>query len=110
MSGWAVELKPRMWRSLDTCIEYLTNELHIARRDSLDAAHHTDARAEVPGVSRPDSAKRMRDAFEASAHTKWLEAKVADSRAGMADGSNRRIDAKEWALIRAAKQKQRITL
>ena len=118
--GWAVMLKlgmterplgiqrgnkPRMWRSLDTCMEYLKTELHITRIDSLDATHHTNA--QVPGVSRPDSAKRMREAFDASAHTKWLEAKVAVSRAGLQDGSNRRIGAEEWAQIRAEKLKQR---
>jgi len=118
--GWAVMLKlgtterplgiqrgnkPRMWRSLDTCMEYLKTELHIARIDSLNATHHTNA--QVPGVSRPDSAKRMREAFDASAHTKWLEAKVAVSRAGLQDGSNRRIGAEEWAQIRAEKLKQR---
>jgi len=118
--GWAVMLKlgmqerllgiqrgnkPRMWRSLDTCMEYLKTELHIARIDSLDATHHSVA--QVPGVVRPDSARRMRDAFEASAHTKWLETKVATSSAGLKDGSNRRIDADEWAQIRAEKQKQR---
>lgn len=118
--GWAVMLKlgtqerplgvqrsnkPRVWRSLDTCMQYLKTELHIARIDSLDATHHTDA--QVSDVARPDSAKRMREAFEASAHTKWLETKVAASRAGLQDGSNRRIGADEWAQIRAEKQKQR---
>lgn len=90
--GWAVMLKlgmherplgvqrsdkPRMWRSLDTCMAYLKDELHIARIDGLDATHHTNAA--VPGLSRPDSAKRMREAFEAKAHADWLRDKVAES-------------------------------
>lgn len=121
--GWAVMLKlgmqerplgvqrgnkPRMWRSLDTCMEYLKTELHIARIDSLDATHHTDAA--VPGVARPDSAKRMRDAFEASAYTQWLHEVVEDSRAGLADGTYKSIEAQEWESIRAEKLRQRAGL
>lgn len=52
--GWAVMLKlgmhekplgvqrsdkPRVWRSLDACMAYLKNELHIARIDLLDATN-----------------------------------------------------------------------
>ena len=121
--GWAVMLKlgtqerplgvqrsdkPRMWRSLDTCMAYLKDELHIARIDTLDATHHTSAT--VPGVSRPDSAKRMREAFEASAHTRWLHEVVEDSRAGLADGTYQRIEAEEWKSIRAEKLRQRAGL
>ena len=110
--GWAVMLKlgmterplgiqrgnkPRMWRSLD-----------IARIDGLDATHHTDA--QVPGVSRPDSAKRMREAFEASAYTQWLHDVVEDSRAGLADGTYKRIEPNDWESIRAEKLRQRADL
>ena len=118
--GWAVMLKldmqeralgvqrgnkPRMWRSLDTCIAYLKTELHIARIDSLDATHHTDAA--VPGVARPDSATRMREAFEASAYTQWLHEVIEDSRAGLADGTYKRIEPDGWESIRADKLRQR---
>ena len=121
--GWAVMLKlgmtemplgiqrgnkPRMWRSLDTCMAYLKTELHIARIDGLDATHHTDA--QVPGVSRPDSAKRMREAFEASAYTQWLHDVVEDSRAGLADGTYKRIEPNDWESIRAEKLRQRADL
>ncbi len=121
--GWAVLLKlgkqerplgvqrghkPRTWRSLDTCMAYLKNELHIARIDTLDATHHTAAA--VPGVSRPDSSKRMREAFEASAYTQWLHDVVADARAGLADGTYERIDADEWDRRRAAKLAKRADL
>jgi hypothetical protein len=121
--GWAVMLKlgtqeqplgvqrgdkPRMWRSLDTCMAYLKDELHIARIDSLDATHYTDTTK--PGVSRPDSAKRMREAFEASAYTRWLNEVVEDSRAGLADGTYKRIEPKEWESIRAEKLRQRADL
>ena len=121
--GWAVMLKigmherplgvqrsdkPRMWRSLDTCMAYLKDELHIARLDSLDSTHHS--RADVPGLSRPDSAKRMREAFEASNYTKWLTEVVEDSRAGLADGTYKRIEPDDWQRIRAEKLRQRAGL
>lgn len=121
--GWAVMLKlgmherplgvqrsdkPRVWRSLDTCMAFLKDELHIARVDTVDATHHTDAA--VPGVSRPDSAKRMREAFQASAYTKWLTDKVNDSRVGLADGTNQPISADKWQRIRAEKLRQRAGL
>ena len=121
--GWAVMLKlgtqerplgvqrgdkPRMWRSLDTCMAYLKDELQIARIDSLDATHYTDTT--LSGVSRPDSAKRMREAFEASAYTRWLNEVVEDSRAGLADGTYMRIEPKEWESIRAEKLRQRAGL
>lgn len=121
--GWAVMLKlgmyerplgvqrgnkPRMWRSLDTCMAYLKDELHIARIDTLDATFHT--RATGLGVSRPDSAKRMREAFEASAYTHWLNDVVEDSRAGLADGTYKRIEATEWEIARAEKLRQRADL
>jgi len=121
--GWAVMLKlgmterplgiqrgnkPRMWRSLDTCMAYLKTELHIARIDCLDATHHTDA--QVPGVSRPDAAKRMREAFDASAYDKMFREKVTASLAGLKDGSNKRISPDAWAQIRADKLKERVRL
>ena len=81
--GWAVMLKlgmhekplgvqrsdkPRVWRSLDACMEYLKNELHIARIDLLDATNYSNVA--LVGKSRPDAAERMRGAFEAAEHDK----------------------------------------
>lgn len=121
--GWAVMLKlgmherplgvqrgnkPRMWRSLDTCMAYLKDELHIARIDSLDGTHHTAAA--LPGVARPDSAKRMREAFEASAYNKWLTDKVNEARQGASDGSNPAFAPDDWERIRAEKLRQRTAL
>ena len=66
--------KPRLWRSLDRCIEYLKNELHIARFDMLDATNHSAVA--IAGKSRGDTAARMRRAHEAAAHDKWFRAQV----------------------------------
>jgi hypothetical protein len=58
-------------------------------------------------ASRPDRAAHLKAAHEALSHTDWLQAKVEASRAGLADGTNRLIDEREWATIRAAKKAQR---
>lgn len=67
--------KPRTWRSLDRCVDYLKNELNLARFDLLDATLHSDA--EVAGKSRSDAAERMRHAHQAAAYDKWFRAEVA---------------------------------
>ncbi len=66
--------KPRLWRSLDRCIDYLKNELHIARFDMLDATNYSVIA--IAGKSRGDTATRMRHAHEAAAHDKWFRAQV----------------------------------
>lgn len=66
--------KPRLWRSLDRCIEYLKNELHIVRFDMLDATNHNSVA--VGGRSRMDTAERMRRTHEAAAHDKWFREQV----------------------------------
>lgn len=66
--------KPRLWRSLDRCIAYLKNELHIARFDMLDATNYSAV--SIVGKSRGDTATRMRRAHEAAAHDKWFREQV----------------------------------
>ncbi|CDQ11695.1 conserved protein of unknown function (plasmid) [Acidithiobacillus ferrivorans] len=88
--GWSVLLKygmeerplgiqradrPRLWRSLDTCVDYLKEELHIGRVDLLDATGYS-AQNPLPGKSRPDAAERMRKAFAASYHDHWFREQV----------------------------------
>lgn len=52
--------KPRLWRSLDTCVGYLRDELHIVKVDLLDATRH-DADVALSGKSRPDASGRAYD-------------------------------------------------
>lgn len=66
--------KPRTWRSLDTCMEYLKNELHIVRIDMLDASNHSAG--DVTQNTRADSSERMKRAHEAAAYDKWFRAQV----------------------------------
>jgi len=88
--GWSVVLKygmeerplgiqradrPRLWRSLDTCVDYLKDELHIGRIDLLDATQHSPQDS-LPGKSRPDAADRMRKAFAAAEHDRWFREQV----------------------------------
>lgn len=67
--------KPRMWRSLDRCVDYLKKELHIARFDLLDATHFSDV-GPVAGKSREDASERLRNAHEAAGHDKWFREQV----------------------------------
>lgn len=87
--GWAVMLKlglqekplgvqrstkPRLWRSLDSCVDYLRNELKISRIDLLDSSNFS--KVELAGKSRPDAAVRMRNAFKAADHDAWFREQV----------------------------------
>jgi len=66
--------KPRTWRSLDTCMAYLLNELKIVRIDGLDASNYSNTAANTP--RRADASARMKAAHEAAAHDKWFRAEV----------------------------------
>jgi hypothetical protein len=69
--------KPRTWRSLDTCMDYLKNELHIVRIDMLDASNHSAG--DVTRSARADSSERMKRTHEAAAYDKWFRAQVQDA-------------------------------
>ena len=69
--------KPRTWRSLDTCMDYLKNELHIVRIDMLDASNHSAG--DVTRSPRADSSERMNRAHEAAAYDKWFRAQVQEA-------------------------------
>lgn len=76
--------KPRLWRSLDRCVEYLKKELNIARFQLLDATNHS-ALDSLGGKGRADAAARLRNAHEAAAHDKWFRQQVAQ---GLAEADN----------------------
>jgi hypothetical protein len=69
--------KPRTWRSLDTCMQYLRKELRITRVDMLDASNYSEEG--VARTQRTDTAERMRRAHEAAAHDAWVRAQVQDA-------------------------------
>lgn len=66
--------KPRLWKSLDRCVDYLKTELHIARFDMLDATNHSDV--PMTGSTKNSAAERMRNAHQAAAYDKWLKAEI----------------------------------
>lgn len=66
--------KPRTWRSLDSCMSYLRDELHIVRVDGVDATHYSDV--SVHTKRRADAAERMKQAHQAAAYDKWFRAQV----------------------------------
>lgn len=87
--GWSVMLKlgmtekplgtqrgdrPRLWRSLDKCVQYLKSELQLARFDLLDATQHSPAA--TGSRVRQDTAERMRRAHEAAEHDRWFREQV----------------------------------
>lgn len=69
--------KPRTWRSLDTCVDYLRNELHIVRVEMLDASNYSDS--EVTRRPRKDQAERMKRAHEAAAYDAWFRKQVQEA-------------------------------
>jgi hypothetical protein len=66
----------RTFRKFETLVGYLRDvgisEYHVN-------AANFDAAALKTSRVRPDSAERMRSAFEASAHTKWMQEKASKS-------------------------------
>lgn len=118
--GWSVVLKlgmqekplgaqrrdtPRLWRSLDRCVDYLKNELHIARFELLDATQHSHVPLE--GKSREDAAARLRQAHAAAAHDRWFRAEV-EKAIKEADDPNT-----EWVsheVVKADMARQRVSL
>src|SRR5690606_32345576 len=69
--------KPRTWRSLDTCMQYLREELQIVRIDMLDASNYSAGKAS--SRQRPDSAARLKRAHEAAAYDAWFREQVQAS-------------------------------
>ncbi len=66
----------RTFRKFETLVGYL-KELGISQYQ-VNAANFDAEKLKTTRV-RPDSAERMRSAFEASAHTKWMQQKVEQS-------------------------------
>ena len=95
--------KPRMWRSLDRCVEYLKKELHIARFDLLDATNFSDA--PLTGKPREDASERLRRAHEAAAHDNWFRQQVEIGLAEADDPATEWVSDEEantsWATKRA---------
>lgn len=69
--------KPRVWRSLDSCVNYLKGELHISRFDMLDATNYN--KIAVKGALRHDTSERMKEAHKAAAYDKWFREGVQAS-------------------------------
>jgi hypothetical protein len=89
----------RVFKKLETLVNYLKG-VGIARFE-VDAANY-DADS-VATHKRPDRAIALKTAHQAMAYNQWLEEKVTESRNGLADGKNARIDQQEWKKIREQK-------
>lgn len=69
--------KPRTWRSLDSCVEYLKKELHIVRIEGIDASNYSAG--DLGRNTRPDASARMRRAHEAAEYDKWFRRQVQEA-------------------------------
>ncbi len=96
--------QPRLWRSLDRCVDYLKNELHLARFELLDATNYSSVPLEG-GKSRDDASARLRNAHEAASHDKWFREQVEQGLAEADDPATNWISNHEasesWAKKRA---------
>jgi hypothetical protein len=100
--------KPRIWRSLDSCIGYLTSELHISRFDMLDATNYQKLGS--VSILRNDTSERMRRAHEAAAYDKWfregVQASIDDPRPTVPHSE---VRARSRAVIQAAIDAEKVT-
>ncbi len=87
--GWAVMLKigmqekplgtqredrPRAWRTLDSCVDYLRKHFDIVMIDSVDASSYTPEATTVR--KRADASERLRRAHEAAEYGEWFREQV----------------------------------
>jgi hypothetical protein len=100
--------KPRIWRSLDSCIGYLTSELHISRFDMLDATNYQKLGS--TSILRNDTSERMRRAHEAAAYDKWfregVQASIDDPRPTVPHSE---VRVRSRAVIQAAIDARKVT-
>lgn len=98
--------KPRTWSSLDSCMQYLRDELQIIKVDGIDASNYSAAA--IHRKRRQDAAERMRAAHEAAAYREWLasevQAAIDDPRQSI---PHEQVMATAQAIIDKASQKAR---
>ncbi len=70
--------KPRTWRSLDSCVQYLRDELKIIKVDGIDASNYS-AEAVHHTQRGKAAAERLRAAHEAAAYKQWLDREVQEA-------------------------------
>lgn len=70
--------KPRTWRSLDSCVQYLRDELKINKVDGIDASNYS-AEAIHNTQRGKAAAERLRAAHEAAAYKTWLAQEVQEA-------------------------------
>jgi len=94
--------KPRAFKNPLKALA-LVRELGLATgRFNIEGWRPEDA--ELERQARPDRSVALKEAHQAAAYNAWLTKKVSDSRQGLADGSNARIDPQEWEKLRAEKR------
>ena len=101
--------KPRTWRSLDSCVEYLKKELRIVRIEYLDASNYSQG--DVTRKPRRDASERMKRAHEAAAYDEWFREQVTQALAEADDPATQWVsneDAKKHFATKREELRQRI--
>ena len=65
--------KPRMWRNLNSCADYILTELHIKQIDGLDMRNYSAGDTPRPRIY---ASERLKTAHEAAAYDKWFRAEI----------------------------------
>ena len=95
--------KERLFTSLNAVAKFMREKVQLDHYD-VNAANFDPLAVRS---KRPDTSQRLIGAHAALSHREWLEQKVSESRAGLVDGTNQRIEPQAWDSIRAAKRAQR---
>ena len=94
--------KPRLWRNLNSCADYVLTELNIKQVDGLDMRNYSASDAPR---SRIDASARLKTAHEAAAYDKWFRAEIEAAIVEADDPNTKWVsndDAnKSWAKQRA---------
>jgi hypothetical protein len=99
------QVKERVFTSLDAVARFMREKVHLAQFE-VNAANFKPL---AKRAKRPDTSLRLKEAHAALSRSEWLQHKVQAARAGLADGSNKRIAPADWERVRAEKKAQRDT-
>lgn len=97
------QTKERLFFSIDAVARFMHDKVPFSTY-TISAANFAPAARTAKG---PDTARRLTAVHAALSHSKWTQQKVQAARDGLVSGSNAKIDADAWAIIRAVKQDQR---
>ncbi len=93
--------KPRTWRSLDSCVQYLRDELKINKVDGIDGSNYSAESVHHTKRGKA-AAERLRGVHEAAAYKGWLTQQIQEAIDDPRPSVPHSKVAAEWATERAA--------